>query len=642
MDAGSRPIGVDATSPTTAQGTPSTAQQPPPPTAICASDVSAASCAFPSSTAPRCADKAPPIQIVYPSGGILVPPNLNVLSVQWTPYGGPFQRFSVDFSNPPSVDWHIITTCADPTVDALSGEPSGGCEVTVDPVSWAQLTAMNRGGSVLISVRGTTDGTCVSAPSNSVRVSFADEDLAGTYYYWKSAATPTGMGGQIWGKTFGDLNQPESDVTSVAFPGTTCNGCHALSRDGSRMIVYSDDVDSDDEYGDTLGSLLTGKTDLVPVTPLALSLRLSFGVAATGQPPGFVALHPGASYYLASNGVPLMNAGLDGGAAMSSAYPATVPSNGFSLWNAQSGGFVAGVTAGSPGTRPTMPDWSSDGRSVVYVQPTAVAHWTDATGAVRSDDDHIFGGSLYTLPYLCNGEFGTPAVLLQSGGENNYYPNYSPDGTQASAPSFVLFNRAVSNTDSFWNPYARVMVLANRASTTPIDLETANGSPLAAPVPLSNSYPRWAPFVQTYGGSKILWFTFSSTRDYGRRVLNHKATMRPCFPPGSYEAPDAALGQSLDTRCQTPQLWMAAFFISAEPGSDASTPAFWIPYQDIRTHNHMAQWTQQQGPGPSTDPPTCTCSTASGPCGPANPCGCCSGANLACTGTETCDTMACP
>jgi len=29
---------------------------------------------------------------------------------------------------------------------------------------------------------------------------------------------------------------------------------------------------------------------------------------------------------------------------------------------------------------------------------------------------------------------------------------------------------------------------------------------------------------------------------------------------------------------------------------DPSSVAFWIPYQDIATHNHTAQWTQQSTP----------------------------------------------
>ena len=133
---------------------------------------------------------------------------------------------------------------------------------------------------------------------------------------------------------------------------------------------------------------------------------------------------------------------------------------------------------------------------VVYVQPAGVfTSW-------RKDDAHVYGGSLYTVPYSGGGAFGTPAVFLQSAGENNYYPGWSADG------QFVIFNRAplqgmMTNlhgcangfcpNDSFSNPKARVWILPTQTGATPIDCEAANGSPAAMPVDVSNSWPRWSP-----------------------------------------------------------------------------------------------------------------------------------------------------
>jgi hypothetical protein len=299
-----------------------------------------------------------------------------------------------------------------------------------------------------------------------------------------------------------------------------------------------------------------------------------------------------------------------------------------------------------------MPDWSADGTSLLYVQPATIAAW-DQDGAAgpsspRNDDDHVSGGSLYTVPYLGNGAFGTPALFLASGGENNYYPTYSPDVPT----SFVLFDRAPLDTslgtltgcsggscpnDSFSNPAARLMLVRNVAGSTAIDLENANGAPATAPVPLSNSYPRWTPFVQTYKAQKIMWFTFSSTRDYGLRLLNHKPGMRQCYPADAYETPGAPHNQAFDTQCRQPQLWLSAINLSDAQGNvDPSRVAFWIPYQDITTHNHMAQWTQQTPP-PATQIDGgggCVCSMLGGPCGAANPCGCCT--DLVCSGIQQC------
>jgi hypothetical protein len=636
----------------------------PPPVATVIEPDCMAPCPFPPAGASACGS-GPSIKIAYPPDTVLLPPNLNVMSVQWTPYGGPYTRFSVDFSNPATgTDWHLVTSCRSQTTDMQTAPPapSGGCEVTIDPVSWSSIVAANRGaGPVTITVRGTTDGTCASS-SAAINVSFAEEDLLGTYYYWKSTASSAGNGGQIWAKIFGDLGSPEKDVTSNITTATgtlaaTCNGCHALSRDGSRMVVYSDDNDSDDEYTDVGGSLLD-------MTPLPNAPATELGVAVNGQrsggqPPGFTTLNPLASSYVSSNGIPLTAAGappvgLGAGSSSTAGYPAAVPASAWSLWSGQ-GNFVGSVPIGASGTRPTMPDWSIDGTTVVYVQPSSVASWQlffDLLNpnAKATDDDHVFGGSLYTVPYMGGGMFGAPTVLLQSGGENNYYPSYSPDVPM----SFVVFNRVANNAaagtscsggfcpnDSFSNPAARLMLVANAPNSSAIDLQKANGSPSGAPVPLSNSYPRWAPFVQSYHGQKLLWFTFSSTRDYGVRIVNHKPGMYQCYPPDEPETPAGVHGANFAATCQQPQLWMAPINLSEAQGTgDPSRVAFWLPYQDMTSHNHTAQWTaqRQQLPPPQIDAGACSCQMAVyGPCGAANGgCDCCPGLGFVCSGNNTC------
>ena len=56
-----------------------------------------------------------------------------------------------------------------------------------------------------------------------------------------------------------------------------------------------------------------------------------------------------------------------------------------------------------------------------------------------------------------------------------------------------------------------------------------------------------------------------------------------------------------------PQLWMAAIDLTkAASGVDPSFPAFWLPFQDAKAHNHIAQWVVQLvGPPPMGDGGTC-------------------------------------
>src|SRR3974390_3128085 len=181
-------------------------------------------CKFPDSNAPSCGASSPVIKIVYPLDGVLLPPNMSTLSVQWTPFGK-YMMYEVDFSNSVT-DTRIVTKCSAQTMD--TGQPaaaSGGCELALNAGLWSFLSTPNRGGvPVKITVRGSTDGKCASTSANSVSASFAEQDLLGDIYYWKSTVTSTGTGGQIWVKSFGD-STAEQQITG---PGGW--GLHAPAK----------------------------------------------------------------------------------------------------------------------------------------------------------------------------------------------------------------------------------------------------------------------------------------------------------------------------------------------------------------------------------------------------------------------------
>jgi len=552
-------------------------------------------CSFPAQAATG-GGAAPSIKIVYPPDGALLPPNLGTLSVQWVPNGAPFSSFEVDFSQSeqaPFTDWRILTACRSQTTDQ-EGATSGGCEISVDPDSWNALARANRGGNpITITVRGTTDGICASTSENSIRIHLAEEDVPGTLFYWKSTVAALGMSGQVWRKTFGDTTHAEADISSSIFNKPLCTGCHSLTPDGSRMLAYPAD-DTDPDYPGLQGSLVDMSG--FPSKPAV--------ILADGQPPGWSAFSTALAPYITSNGLPCSPVG-DNLCPQSedATYPSAVSVNAFSLWNAVTGAFLGSASAGSGNARPTMPSLSADATSLVYVLPAAIGSWD---GSSHNDDDHVFGGSLFRAA-LDNGALSSVTSLVASQGENNYYPSYSPD----SPPSFVLFDRAPHDAsagsltgclgtvpkatcpnDSFANPAARLMLIATSDGAVPIDLENANGSAASINARLSNSFPRFAPLVQSYKGKRLFWITFSSTRDYGVRLLNHKDGMYQCYPADSFEWPGSVHRNLADTYCQHPQIWMAPVLEGDQPsGGDPSGVAFWIPYQDATSHNHMAQWT---------------------------------------------------
>ncbi len=198
------------------------------------------------------------------------------------------------------------------------------------------------------------------------------------------------------------------------------------------------------------------------------------------------------------------------------------------------------------------PDLSPDGTKLVYVHPSAAAH----------QDWSFTGGQIYWRTYdPASHDFG-PEIPLVNDGANNYYPSWSPDG------QWVVFNKNAAG-NSYNDPNASVWVVKADGSQPPIELAKANQAQ-----GLTNSWARWAPFPQTYGTTNepMFWITVSSKRDLGTRMIN----------------------SGLAEQNKTPQLWMTPFFPDrAAAGQDPSAVLFRLPFQNLTSRNHIAQWTEK-------------------------------------------------
>ena len=197
----------------------------------------------------------------------------------------------------------------------------------------------------------------------------------------------------------------------------------------------------------------------------------------------------------------------------------------------------------------THPDVSPDGTMLTYVRVPSASYGADW---------HFGNGQIWIRPYdQATQTFGAEKMLVADA-SNNYYPSFSPDG------KWVLFNKSADNavgTGAYNNPSAEVWVIAADGSAPAVKLAA-----LDAAIGFTNSWARWAPFAQTVGSEAINWITVSSQRDYGTRLVNLKR----------------------------PQIWMTAFVPSlATLGMDPSQPTFRLPFQNIDSNNHIAQWTEQ-------------------------------------------------
>jgi hypothetical protein len=532
----------------------------------------------PGATACAPATLGPPT-IAYPLNGILFPPNLGSFEVQFVPPAGA-TLFEVDFENA-TTDVRVETQCA--AITPVRGGPSSGCGAALTPAEWTAVTAANRGGPpVQVTVRATIDGTCVSTSTAQVAVSFAQDDVTGGIYY-SALAFAGGINGKTQATYRYDFGTATGQATPFVTPGAsgTCSGCHSVSRDGARLAWGYDDADGDDEFSDQR----FGTLDVATRTVLGGSL-----------------LSPGSQTFTH-----------DHSKLIASTFK-TGMNKSFTVFTGD--GVTLLATDAFPMTwmLGTQPDLSTDDSALAFVVPTTSATY----GISMQGDHHFFGGSIYAATFdTATNVLATPIPLLITSGAppnatNYYYPSFSPPGT------FLVFNAAPSG-DAFFNVNARVQLLHYPPATgaVPIDLPALNVAD-----GLTNSMPRWSPFVGTYQGHKLLWLTFTSTRDYGLRLANEGFV--DCYPPESpaYDAPQPLSKAGVTyAACAQPQIWMAAVIVDEDTSldsTDRSFPAFWVPAQDVTTHNYHAQWVEQVVTQPPADGGACGETGAA--CGATAPC----------------------
>lgn len=233
---------------------------------------------------------------------------------------------------------------------------------------------------------------------------------------------------------------------------------------------------------------------------------------------------------------------------------ALILSNGISMsmHDAQTGDHVADIS-----TRGTMPDWSPDGQHLIYTRPVEpvqcpVPQFCSAVSVNQGE-----------LVLTDTATWQTTDVLVPSTSEqNNYYPSFSPDS------EWIVYNQTLMGS-SYDAQDARIWAV-HRSGGPPLQLHQAS------PEPGGDSWPKWSPFVDEYYDGQLMWLTFSSTRDYGLRT-------------------------SMPT-----QVWMVAFDPArANAGLDPSFAAFWLPFQNPLSSNHIAQWVEQIDRMPCDAPEDC-------------------------------------
>jgi hypothetical protein len=210
------------------------------------------------------------------------------------------------------------------------------------------------------------------------------------------------------------------------------------------------------------------------------------------------------------------------------------------------------------GLEPSHPHWSPAGDRIAY---TAVTRHQTSQRPGRGGISYIEQeGATWSEPR---------ELLAPTDGLNRYTPVYSPDGSylvyvESVCPGGEIYSR---ECDADADDTAKLWAMGIDGQS-PVRLERAGGQgALDSSDDLANTFPRWAPFEDARlasGEGRVHWMTFSSRRRYGLR------------DPGNNQL-----------------LWMVAVDPDrVADGEDGSYPAFALPFQDLSTSNHMAQWTE--------------------------------------------------
>jgi len=439
-------------------------------------------------------------EIVYPNDGVIVPPNLNELELHFLPAGNTL--FELHFQGS-ALDLRVYLGCT----------PLGaGCVYTPDEAVWTLLAEAERGSMPVTYRLSGVDGAAPAGVGRSAdrTIEFAEEDIVGGLYYWNAGA------GAIRRYDFGRRGQVAENYMDAARAGAmTCVGCHAVARDGSRIAIGMD-IPAPSPY-----------------KVYAVGDRSEYYAQGTtfGGGSNFFSFSPDASQIMTSNGASIVLRSADDGSVITDPL----------------------VAQGA------MPDWSPDGMRMVYSRPSMAAPcfggFCGAPGVDSASlESMVFDGSSWSAG----------PQLVAFGGQNNYYPTYSPDG------GWVLFNRSPANNNSFDAPDAELWVVSAEGGA-PMRLERATSTN-------GDSWPKWDPTLYVHQGRALMWMTFSSRRAYGLRLA----------------AGDRA------------QLWMTAFDPSgAEAGTGGDRPGFWLPFQEIESGNHIGQWVTSVDRQPCSGPDTC-------------------------------------
>ncbi len=333
---------------------------------------------------------------------------------------------------------------------------------------------------------------------------------------------------------------------------TQCRVCHSVAADGSRLIAQHGNQNS---VSSSYALTPTGATES------AMSIGAVYPAI---YPDGSMALSPsGQLLPMPAATAPLASAGLDA-VATNVGTPMFSPDGQRVVFNPMAGPGVVNPTQ-------KLITMAFDPTTLTFSNPTEVADHTGDPAQVRPGWPAFFPDSqaiVYHRQSQAGSDGNTSGALWTRKGAKAqvYFTNLAGSG------SVTRLNR-LNGLDA-----AGTSTLPKLA--TPINMTcTADGVSVGAIDADHGDDPNlnYEPTVSPLGSGGYAWVVFVSRRMYG-----NVATIPPfCSDPR---------GVNLIQNVTTKKLWVAAIDLNAQPGTDASHPAFYLPGQELLAGNSRGFW----------------------------------------------------
>lgn len=448
--------------------------------------------------------KAP--SFIYPSTGTMFPQNVYKILFQWRRAG--LGAFEVKFEGP-GVSVAVYTDGTNPTCTFAATD--AGCW-EADLATWTWIASTLAGRTAKVTVTGAdpaNPGTLYV--SKSIDALFSKNDVPGAIYYWSTTVA-------------GVRKATVSDAKPTNFLTPTqtgqCVACHTLSRNGKRLGA---DVGGEKEWIAEVGPTFPPPI-LVKKDPSGSDIANSWMTFSPDT----------ARHVTSAKGLLILRD--DKGKALGKGPNGSIPLGG---------GFGQ------------MPDWSPDGKFLVFAK-------SSAAGGRK-----VAAGTIAIMPWNGDDTFGSVIELVKSSGsaDNNYFPMFAPTS------DWIAYGHSTGSSEKEADSQLRLVAVTGG---TPYELTTANtivndGVKLTG---ISNNQPTWAP--KTEDG--VMWVAFQSKRDYG-----------------------VVLGAGSKYGAGKNQLWLAAIDVSKLGKGDPSFPAFRLPFQELTENNHRPFWAEDTTKPPPDD-----------------------------------------